>query len=380
MSRVVLSGVNMTEGGILTVIRELVNSFSDHNDLEVICLVHDKQLFENEIYSNITFIEYPSIKKSWIKRIYFEFITSYFLSKKLKPKIWFNLHDISSLNTAEYKFVYCHNPSPFYNPTKKDFAYDKKFFLFTLLYKYLYKINIKSNTAVVVQQNWISDSFKKWYGVEKTIVAKPKSAKKTTAIDFFSIGAKKADEVILFYPAFPRTFKNFEIVVQAMKMLRDSEPNKYLSTKIIFTFNRGVSRYGDYLIDCCQRLNLENIIFTGILTSEKMKEQYKSSTALIFPSLLETWGLPLTEAQVFDLPILAANLPYAHESIGNYSKVSFFDPKNAGDLMMQLSDMHQNLDHFLPASIPSPTAPQIVCDTWDDLVKVVLSLSQLNKH
>jgi hypothetical protein len=44
---------------------------------------------------------------------------------------------------------------------------------------------------------------------------------------------------------------------------------------------------------------------------------------------METWGLPISEAKNFNIPILAADLPYAHETIGMYKKVKFFDPLDA---------------------------------------------------
>ncbi|MBC7642313.1 MAG: glycosyltransferase, partial [Flavobacterium sp.] len=56
----------------------------------------------------------------------------------------------------------------------------------------------------------------------------------------------------------------------------------------------------------------------------------------IFPSKLETWGLPISEAKFFDKPMLLANLPYAKETVGDYENVSFFDvnePKELADLI-----------------------------------------------
>ncbi len=60
---------------------------------------------------------------------------------------------------------------------------------------------------------------------------------------------------------------------------------------------------------------------------------------MLFPSRLETWGLPITEAKVHQLPILVADLPYAHETVGEYDLVSFFDPQSPellADLMASI--------------------------------------------
>ncbi len=53
---------------------------------------------------------------------------------------------------------------------------------------------------------------------------------------------------------------------------------------------------------------------------------------MVFPSKLETWGLPLSEAKAFQKPILSANLPYAKETVGDYEAVSFFDITNPREL------------------------------------------------
>ncbi|HAU4570292.1 TPA: glycosyltransferase family 1 protein, partial [Citrobacter freundii] len=43
---IVLSGVNMVEGGILTVFRTMITTFSKVSGVRLICLVHDVNLFE----------------------------------------------------------------------------------------------------------------------------------------------------------------------------------------------------------------------------------------------------------------------------------------------------------------------------------------------
>ena len=53
-----------------------------------------------------------------------------------------------------------------------------------------------------------------------------------------------------------------------------------------------------------------------------------SETILDFPSLLETYGLPLLEAALHNTPILSANLNYAREVLDTYEKVIYFDPFN----------------------------------------------------
>jgi glycosyltransferase involved in cell wall biosynthesis len=54
--------------------------------------------------------------------------------------------------------------------------------------------------------------------------------------------------------------------------------------------------------------------------------------ALIFPSRLETWGLPISEAKAMQKPLWVADVPYAHETVGTYENVVFFNPNNPQQL------------------------------------------------
>jgi glycosyltransferase involved in cell wall biosynthesis len=70
----------------------------------------------------------------------------------------------------------------------------------------------------------------------------------------------------------------------------------------------------------------------GELSRKELLTYYNSIDCLLFPSKLETWGLPLSEAKSYTKPILAANLPYAKETVGDYENVTFFDENNPKEL------------------------------------------------
>jgi glycosyltransferase involved in cell wall biosynthesis len=57
-----------------------------------------------------------------------------------------------------------------------------------------------------------------------------------------------------------------------------------------------------------------NIINFGNLSQSAVFKLYKSSSALIYPSLSESLGLPLIEASKFGIPIVAAELDYVRDS------------------------------------------------------------------
>ena len=53
---------------------------------------------------------------------------------------------------------------------------------------------------------------------------------------------------------------------------------------------------------------------------------YKQSAALIFPSFIESYGLPLVEARYYKLPVIASELDYVRDIL---DPVETFDPRSA---------------------------------------------------
>ena len=58
-----------------------------------------------------------------------------------------------------------------------------------------------------------------------------------------------------------------------------------------------------------------NIINLGQLKIDDLKDVYMESEYLIYPSLNESFGLPLIEAVNYGCKVIAADLPYVHEII-----------------------------------------------------------------
>jgi glycosyltransferase involved in cell wall biosynthesis len=101
-----------------------------------------------------------------------------------------------------------------------------------------------------------------------------------------------------------------------------------------------------------------------------MDRQYAICDALLFPSLLETWGLPLTEAKARGIPILAADLPYARETVGTCSAVRFFDPHNPQGLAELLIELSLGRSQFEAVQRSEPEEP--FADGWRALLKILL--------
>jgi glycosyltransferase involved in cell wall biosynthesis len=359
---IVVSGINMTEGGIFTILDNCLQEmslFANKNNCKIIALVNDASKFN---YPNIEYIAFPKSKKSWFYRLYYEYYYFKKLSLKINPDVWLSLHDISPNVVAKKRFVYCHHPTVFYKSNFNDWWFDYKIGLFSIFYKYLYQINIKKNNAVFVQQNWIKDEFEKRFCINNVIVALPEFTEEITT-QKISLDTTK---IHFFYPSFPRTFKNFEIIFEALSLLDNSTINK-----IQFHFSTikdNPKKYAQYLYN--KYHNNKAINFMGWLSREELLSYYNSVDCIVFPSKLETWGLPLSEAKAYKKPILAANLPYAKETVGNYEQVSFFDIDNPNQLAQLITNFVNKTIDFEGNNYTFDK--NIVLHDWNQLFDVLL--------
>ncbi len=173
---IVISAVNLTSGGPFTILKDCLRSLSDSHlsqEYQIIVLVHSRKKLPD--YKNLIFIEYQASKKRWIYRLYYEYRHFKKVSRTVKPWLWLSLHDITPNVMAKRQAVYMHNPTPFNRLHIKDLLHNPIYFLFTLFYKYLYKINIRRNNYLIVQQDWLRKSFSRIFRIdpEKIIVAYP---------------------------------------------------------------------------------------------------------------------------------------------------------------------------------------------------------------
>jgi glycosyltransferase involved in cell wall biosynthesis len=356
--RIAVSAVNLTEGGTLTILREFVVAACEILPLEwsIVVFVHDQRLLN---VTRAQVVEIPYAKKGYLRRLYVEWIEFETYARKLKPDIWVSLHDITPRVGAVRQIVYCHNPMPFFRLRLRDIWFEPKAFLFRYLYGVVYRLNLSRNYAVVVQQSWLRDEFKRWLGPKnKIIVAHP--TVQWPIVAGVTSRPERGDRARFLYPALPRSFKNVELICRAVRRL---ECLSSWRSEVVLTIARHENRYARWLFRHFG--NLRTIRFAGRQTAEDMLSLYANADCLIFPSLLETWGLPITEAKRLGMPMFVADLPYAHETVGNYDRVAFIDvddPVALAEKMLAFQDHH---DCFLPARVTPPASP--FASNWREL-------------
>ncbi len=322
----VVSAINFSEGGPLTILIESLEAAGELLGPEwtITALVHREDLIENPRVRTIAF---PRSKSSWLRRLRYEWLDFARLSRELDADLWVSLHDITPRVQAKRQVVYCHNPSPFYRPNSVEARFDPSFILFNKFYLLLYRAFIRRNHAVVVQQSWLRDAFRKATGHPNIIVAYPgqqdSPGEPTAQAPAALAQATRERPLRLLYPALPRVFKNIETLCEAAKLLA---PDVAERIDIRLTLDGSENRWAAEL---ARRYGaVRGVSMIGRQARADMMREYRDCDAVLFPSRLETWGLPITEAKGFAKPLLVADLPYARETVGTYDRVDFLP---AGD-------------------------------------------------
>ena len=363
---IVISAVNIINGGTLTILRECLEVLSKYvvyNNVEVYALVNNRTLCE---FPNIKYIEIPWSKKCWINRVYCEYFYMKRISKKIKPNVWLSLHDMTPNVTANVRAVYCHNAIPFYKPKINTIKYNITEYLFSKFYKYLYRINIHKNRYVIVQQHWLREAFCKLLSIskEKVVVATTYHSNKKIAIN--KIAKKHSNITTFFYPSLPRTFKNFEVIGEACKILNKKGIENF---RVIITLNGTENKYAEYIVNHYSQL--KQIDFCGLLNIQDVYEMYDKTDCLLFPSKLESLGLPIAEFLPQNKPMIVSDLPYAHETAAGGQYVSFFNPDSPESLAEQMQNViNGNLNLF--KSCPSVNIEMPTVNSWQQLFDLLL--------
>lgn len=369
---IVISAVNLVEGGPLTILRECLDALSQSEisqTYKVVALVHSQKLLPS--YSNIELMEYPLAKRNYLFRCYYEYLGFHRLSKKLKPYLWLSLHDMSPRVKAERQAVYMHNPSPFYKASFQVVLHAFTYALFSWFYKYVYRINLHANDYLIVQQQWLRDEFSKMFSFpkERIVVAPPERVNSGTIMNSANsilAGKEDKDDVLFFFPAFPRSFKNFEVICNAVRILENDGIRNF---GVVLTIDGSENGYSKQVV--LQNRDLNTVVFKGLLAKDEVEAYYVLSDCLIFPSLLETWGLPISEYIPFRKPMLIADLPYAHETAAGAESVAFFNPNDAQELAKRMSQViNHNVESFNPVPLLEIEFPKAY--SWRKLFDILL--------
>lgn len=373
MKTIVISAVNLVEAGTLAILRDCLaylSKFNSQKEYRIVAIVYDKELVN---FPNIEYIETQWPKKRWINRLWYEYVSMKKISKELGPVyLWFSLHDTSPNVFAEKRAVYCHNSFSFYNWSLRDLLFAPKIALFAIFTKYIYKTNIHKNDFLVVQQNWFRKGMSDMFNipVSRIIVSPPAKPN----VEILQQTQPKNRYSFLFAGS-PNSHKNFEIICQAVEVLLTKDNIDQFDVYITVKGNE--NKYAKWLYESWGA-RFKNIHFIGFISKQELLGYYATCQCLIFPSKVETWGLPISEFAAYNKPMLLADLPYTKETAGGSQQVAFFAPDDANALAMHMKSLIQgDLTALYPVN--QTTIEDPIAQDWESLFQILLASNTIIK-
>ena len=321
---IVVSAVNIRKGGTLTILRECLQYLSKQEGLKVYALVHNRRLCD---YPGIEYMEFPWTIKGWGRRLWCEYVTMHRVSLDIAQQegqeidTWLSLHDTTPRVKARHREVYCHTSFPFLKWNLRDLVMDPKIPLFAMFTRFAYRINVHRNDCLIVQQEWFREGLSRITGFpkEKIRVIPPK-----VSVDNVIPESITSAIPLFLYVSTPDCHKNFETLCEAARLMeKEIGTGKF---RVALTISGEENRYARWVKKHWG--NVPSIEFQGLMSREKLFGYYKAASCFVFPSRVETWGLPITEFMLLNGgKMLLADLPYAHET--SEEKGTFFPATDA---------------------------------------------------
>ena len=154
-------------------------------------------------------------------------------------------------------------------------------------------------------------------------------------------------EPFLLYPADNWPHKNHARLIEAFTRIREARPELRLVL------------VGARLETITAAPGVE---VRGYVSQDELAGLYRTATALVFPSLHETFGLPPLEAMASGCPVVVSRAGSLPEICGDAAR--YFDPRSTDEMVEAILDV---VDH--PAELIAKGLEQAKRYTWDECAR-----------
>jgi len=155
--------------------------------------------------------------------------------------------------------------------------------------------------------------------------------------------------------------KNFIRLVEAFELLEDKSVKLYIIGMQFKAFNT----------PDLQRLIGENVVLTGYVDDDKLKEMYQNALFSVYPSLYEGFGLPPLESMSYGCPVIASDIPAIKEICGDAVLYSF--PYNRDDIKDKMDLLTGNPE--LRRELVVKGLDRIKLYSWEKSAKILLEVA-----
>lgn len=197
--------------------------------------------------------------------------------------------------------------------------------------RWLFRRNVKFAEAIVVQSDIMREQLERAYPeTAGKVISIPQPPPKWFRRDEGPWLRSSTGKPVVFYPAAGYDHKNHQLMSE---MARTCQFGSLPIEEIWVTLGRQEDDRVDPSISWLRNL--------GHLPANECLEVYGRADALFFPSLAESYGLPLVEAMALGMPVVCSDLPYSRWLCGD--QAIYFDPVDPRSAWQALEDLRLRL-------------------------------------
>ena len=342
--RIVVNDIAASTGGAMTVLRDFYRCVCDNDtENEWVFLLGDRYFEETE---NVKVIPMPSVKKSGLKKLWFDFVVGRKFIASLKPDVVFSMQNIITFGLKIPQITYLHQAIPFQRSKRFSF-FKRKERKLAFVQHFIGKIikhSIKRSDRVIVQTQWMKEAVCQQCRIatERVSVVMPQVK------PFASAQTTGFDPTAFFYPTSMAIHKNNDAVYAACEQLT----RKGLDFSVTMTLPPEKS--------------CGSVACVGRLLYEEVVAHYHTAT-LVFPSYIETFGYPLAEARQVGAIVLASDTAFSREVLAGYENAYFFDPFKP----QELADLMERVIRGDIVRQKVSAVPVVQRDSWAEVADIV---------
>lgn len=347
MNFFIVNATALDTSGALSILKQFLAEIPITNNQWIIFVNSKIQLTENKEYIHLIPINNG---KSLIKRFLWDTfgLKNWLKENKIRP-----LASLSLQNTGfrtGYKipnFIYYHQSIPFFQQKwsllKKE---QRALWFYKYIYPFFVKLFLNNKTEIFVQLNYIREQFINKFHIQSNKVHVISPNIKVSDKKNISQIELPSNRINIFYPSTSFFYKNHSIIIEAIKQINSIKLSLYI------TVNKNEINS-----------NCNFIHFMGKIPYTDVLSMYTSADVLVFPSYIETFGMPLLEAAAMGMPILVADLPYAREVLRDYEGAVFINYNQPEAWRKELIKIKKGTRYM-------PYKPAFK-NSWPDLFKII---------
>lgn len=321
--KIFVNATSCTSGGALSILHQFIKSIDKYDKVNFYYIFSTVDLnIDNKNIKNIKNIS--NIKgKKYKDRLYWDIcgIQKWSKKNKIDPDVIISLQNTAVRFNGKKQIVYIHQSLPYSKESRWNFLRkeERKYWFYKNIFKIWMHKSISKDMYIVVQNNWMKQAVLKYGYLDKNIrVCNP---------DVGIIEIDKVQEISFnnkinfFYPAADYIYKNHKILINSLEYLKNICSIEYENINMIFTLSKH-----SYIYELAKKKGVdEKITFIGELQYSEVLEYYKLSHVIVFPSYIETVGLPLIEACAFGKRILVSDCEYSKETLKGYELAKYLE-------------------------------------------------------